>query len=91
MCDGSADRERKQLQAVRDILKVQPAAQVGISYFATGQGRWAGIDFVKETFRSGAVACPVTTAKDPRNRVCAGCRNCWAASRDRLVIFVNAR
>jgi hypothetical protein len=85
-------REPEQLHAVRDILEIQPSARIGVSYFLTGQGQWAGeTETIQTMFRGRAVACPLRKDKAPKDRVCAGCRHCWASSCDRPVIFVSTR
>jgi hypothetical protein len=80
--------EQAQIKAVRDILKAQPSATIGFSYFVDGPAsRKVDMRLVEEQFGRGATVCPALIAKTPQDRVCAGCRLCWGASWKSPVIY----
>jgi hypothetical protein len=80
--------EAIQKQAVSDILRAQPSASVGVSYFVNGPARRkVNLGQIEESFGRGAVICQAITALDPKERVCGGCRRCWAASLDAPIIY----
>ncbi len=80
--------EQIQLQAVRDVLKVQPSSRIGLSYFVNGPAaRTVDMRLVEEQFGRRALVCQALTAKAPKDRVCAGCRRCWAANVESPVIY----
>lgn len=77
-----------QLQAVHDVLKIQPSARIGLSYVVSGPAlRKVDLRAAQQTFGLNAVVCPIITAKAPKDRVCAGCRRCWAADLNAPVIY----
>jgi protein gp37 len=80
--------ESAQVEAVQAVLNAQPSARIGLSYFVVGpRSRQVDRHLVQRQFGAGAVACPAITAKDKADRVCAGCRRCWAASVDSPIIY----
>jgi hypothetical protein len=80
--------EQVQIQAVREILKAQPHARIGLSYFVIGPAsRTVDMRMIEDQFGRGAVVCPAITAKEKKDRVCAGCRRCWAAHIDTPIIY----
>lgn len=80
--------EQAQVQAVRDVLKVQPSARIGLSYFVNGPvRRIVDMHFVEEQFGHRAVVCQALTLKKREDRVCAGCRRCWVADIAYPVIY----
>ena len=45
---------------------------------------------IRDSFGHGAVVCPAITAGNVENRVCVGCRRCWAASMKSPIIYPNS-
>jgi hypothetical protein len=90
-CPAAGALEQIQLQAVREILKAQPHARIGLSYFVIGPtSRTVDMRMIEDQFGRGAVVCPAITAKEKKDRVCAGCRRCWAAHIDAPIIYPNS-
>lgn len=80
--------EQSQVQAVRDVLEAQPHARIGLSYFVAGPARrQVDVRMIQDQFGHGAVVCPALTAKESKDRVCAGCRRCWAADINSPIIY----
>jgi hypothetical protein len=80
--------EQFQIQAVRQVLKAQPHARIGLSYFVTGPAkRTVDMRMIEDQFGRGAVICPALTELEPEDRKCAGCRRCWAAHIDTPIIY----
>ncbi|MGO8930723.1 MAG: hypothetical protein ACLQU3_28020 [Limisphaerales bacterium] len=80
--------EQAQIQALREVLEVQPSARIGLSYSHNGPaGRNVDVRLVKDTFGDGATVCPALTASAPKDRVCKGCRRCWGASIGEPVVY----
>lgn len=80
--------EQSQTQSVHEVLKTQPSARIGLSYFVTGTAsREVDVRQIQDAFGRGATVCPIIVAKNPEERVCAGCRRCWAANIDSPVIY----
>jgi hypothetical protein len=80
--------EQGQIKAVRDVLKAQPTARIGLSYFVVGpRSRQVDVQVIQRQFGPDAVVCPAITAKDKADRVCGGCRRCWAARIETPVVY----
>jgi len=80
--------EQAQRQAVRDVLAIQPTARIGLSYYVIGSvSREVDVRQVEQQFGAGADICPAITAKKPDDRVCNGCRRCWNANMESLVVY----
>lgn len=80
--------EQAQIQAVREILKAQPHARIGLSYFVIGPAsRTVDMRMIEDQFGPRAVVCQALTAKAKKDRKCVGCRRCWAADIDAPVIY----
>lgn len=83
--------EQEQRNAVREVLKVQPTARIGFAYFHNSpQKRQLAESVAHAQFGPDAVVCPCQVASDPKDRVCAGCRRCWAASTQTPIIYARS-
>jgi hypothetical protein len=80
--------EQAQVQAVRNVSITQSSARIGLSYFVIGPAsRTVDMRMIEYQFGPRAVVCQALTAKEPKFRVCAGCRRCWAAHIDAPIIY----
>lgn len=80
--------EQAQVQAVRDVLKAQPSARIGLSYFVIcPAGQQFDFRLLQRSFGRKAVLCPSITSQDERLQGCRGCRRCWAADIDAPIIY----
>jgi hypothetical protein len=71
--------ERAQVEAVRQINVAQPAARVGLTYVFNGPAsRKVDMTQLRQEFGPTASLCPATIAEKSAERVCDGCRRCWA-------------
>jgi hypothetical protein len=73
--------EPAQLEAVRQIQAAQPDARVGVTYVFKGpRSRKVDMAELRHEFGPTASLCPATVAEKSEDRVCNGCRRCWAAA-----------
>jgi hypothetical protein len=81
--------EAAQLDAVREIRDLQPDARVGVTYVMNGPAnRQVDRDSFYAQFGPSANLCPATVAERSEDRVCNGCRRCWAhASIESPIIY----
>ena len=80
--------EHLQKHAVSDVLKVQPSARIGHTYVVAGpKSRRPDMQNITTQFGRDAVVCQAIAAEQSKERVCAGCRHCWAANIARPVIY----
>jgi hypothetical protein len=81
--------EAAQLDAVREIQNVQPNARVGVTYVMSGPAnRKVDRELFHAHFGPSANLCPATVAERSEDRVCNGCRRCWAhASTESPIIY----
>jgi hypothetical protein len=81
--------EPTQLDAVRQINRAQPDARVGLTYVFNGPAsRKVDMPSLRKEFGLTASLCPATVAEKSEDRVCNGCRRCWAhASIDSPIIY----
>jgi hypothetical protein len=71
--------EVSQLEAVSQINRVQPDARVGLTYVFNGPAsRKVDMPRLRKEFGATASLCPATVAEKSEDRVCNGCRRCWA-------------
>ncbi len=71
--------ERAQVEAVGQINIAQPHARVGLTYVFNGPAS-RKVDMTRFRLEFGPTAslCPATVAEQSKDRVCNGCRRCWA-------------
>ena len=79
----SAHRDGKnegaQVEAVKQINIAQPHARVGLTYVFNGPAsRKVDMTQLRQEFGPTASLCPATVAEKSEERVCDGCRRCWA-------------
>lgn len=73
--------EEAQINAARQINARQPDARVGLTYVFSGPAsRKVDMPKFREQFGSTATVCPATIAEKSEDRVCDGCRLCWAGA-----------
>jgi hypothetical protein len=71
--------ERSQLDAVRQINTAQPDARIGLTYVFKGPAsRKVDMASFRNEFGPTASLCPATVAEKSKDRICNGCRRCWA-------------
>jgi hypothetical protein len=71
--------EAAQIEAVRQIKRVQPSARIGLTYVFNGPAsRKVDMPRLRQEFGPSAILCPATVAEKSKDRVCNGCRRCWA-------------
>lgn len=71
--------EAAQHEAVTQINIAQPHARVGLTYAFNGPAsRKVDRTQLHEAFGPTASLCPATVAEKSEDRVCDGCRRCWA-------------
>jgi hypothetical protein len=71
--------EASQLAAVEEINQNQPRARVGLTYVFSGPAsRKVDMTAFRKEFGTTANLCPATVAEKSEDRVCNGCRRCWA-------------
>jgi hypothetical protein len=71
--------EASQLEAVGEINRAQPNARVGLTYVFNGPAsRKVDMPSLRKEFGPTASLCPATVAEKSEDRVCNGCRRCWA-------------
>jgi hypothetical protein len=81
--------EQAQIDAVQEVHRIQPNARIGLTYVFNGLAsrKVDMLEFRKE-FGSTASLCPATVAENSEDRVCNGCRRCWAqASIESPIIY----
>jgi hypothetical protein len=81
--------ELTQLDALRRIKIAQPDARVGLTYVFNGPAnRKINMPNLRQEFGPTANLCPATVAEKSEDRVCNGCRRCWAqASIESPIIY----
>ena len=78
-CHRGGILEDIQHAAVENIRRSQPEARVGVTYtFAGRKSRMVQPADVHASFGPSASLCPATVAANSKDRVCTGCRRCWA-------------
>ncbi len=78
-CHYGGTLEKAQHAAVAEIRSIQPGARVGIAYAHAGtRSRMVQISDVQSVYGKSASLCPATVATESADRVCSGCRRCWA-------------
>jgi len=78
-CHRGGVLEKIQHSAVDSIRRAHPEARVGITYtFAGSKSRMVCPEDVQASFGPSASLCPATVAMNSDERVCTGCRRCWA-------------
>jgi hypothetical protein len=71
--------EKAQQAAIATIRRVQPEARIGVTYAHAGtKSRMVQPADVHAAFGALASLCPATVATNSDDRVCTGCRRCWA-------------
>jgi hypothetical protein len=71
--------ETSQLEAVGQINRAQPDARVGLTYVFNGPAsRKVDMSSLRKEFGPTASLCPATVAEKSEDRICNGCRRCWA-------------
>jgi hypothetical protein len=88
-CHRGGILEKAQLAAIREIRFIQPSARVGMTYAHAGsKSRVVTPKEVRSFYGKSASLCPATVAKKSEDRVCTGCRRCWAqAQPDSPIIY----
>jgi hypothetical protein len=67
------------LDAVRQINTAQPDARIGLTYVFKGPAsRKVDMASFRNEFGPTASLCPATVAEKSKDRICNGCRRCWA-------------
>lgn len=78
-CHRGGILEKAQHAAVKAIRLAQPDARIGVTYVLAGtKSRKIQPEQVREAFGPMASLCPATVATDSADRICSGCRRCWA-------------
>lgn len=81
-CHLGGIREQAQYAAVAEIRNIQPEARIGVTYAHGGtKSRLVQISDVKAAYGENASLCPATVATNSADRVCTGCRRCWAQAK----------
>ncbi len=71
--------ETSQMAAVQEINMAQPEARVGLTYVFHGPAsRKVNMASFRKAYGATATLCPATVAKKSVDRICNGCRRCWA-------------
>jgi len=82
-CHRGGMLEQAQHLAISAIHARQPDARIGVTYAHTGtKSRMATPSDVHTAFGSQASLCPATVAVSSDDRVCTGCRRCWAQAKN---------
>ena len=78
-CHRGGILERVQHNAVATIRSRQPEARIGLTYAHAGtKSRMVKLSDVQSMYGESASLCPATVAVESKDRVCTGCRRCWA-------------
>jgi protein gp37 len=78
-CHAGGILEKAQHAAIYQIRNLQPNARIGVTYAHAGsKSRKVTAAEVGSAFGDSAALCPATVATNSADRVCTGCRRCWA-------------
>jgi protein gp37 len=78
-CHRDGILEKAQHAAIAAIRGLQPEARIGVTYAHAGtKSRMVQLADVHASFGPSASLCPATVAANSEDRVCTGCRRCWA-------------
>ena len=81
-CHRGGVLEQAQHKAIAAIHASQPEARVGVTYAHAGtKSRMVQPADVHAAFGPTASLCPATVATSSDDRVCTGCRRCWAQAK----------
>ncbi len=78
-CHKGGVLETSQYAAVAEIRRIQPEARIGVTYSHEGmKSRVVQPAEILSVYGRNASLCPATVATESAERICTGCRRCWA-------------